>query len=288
MTGIRTYPNLHGLVTRLRDDLNDKELVLLYAYNRTGKTRLSMDFKDRGKSRNNGQPDTLYFNAFTEDLFTWENDLENDATRGLQVNQFSKFFDGFTSLGLEPTIDNYLSRYADFKFDFDYKEIQQGDETFTKPYFVKFSKDGQENIKISRGEESIFIWCIFMAICEQVRDGHESYQWVKYIYIDDPVSSLDDNNAISVACDLAELLRQAAKRKNDDDTPNPIKIVVSSHHSLFFNVMCNEMRRTKENGPKVKHKRYFLHRANRDNQYTLRATEDTPYFHHVATLSGKA
>lgn len=285
MTNIRTYQNLRGLVTRLRDDLNDKELVLLYAYNRTGKTRLSMDFKDRGKRNNNGNPDTLYFNAFTEDLFTWENDLENDAARGLQVNQFSKFFDGFTNLGLEPTIDEYLSRYADFGFDFEYKEVQQGNETFTKPHFVKFSKDGEENIKISRGEESIFIWCIFMAICERILDGQDSYQWVKYIYIDDPVSSLDDNNAISVACDLANLLRRATNRKNDDGTPNPMKVVVSSHHSLFFNVMCNEIGRAKENEPKVRHKRYFLHRPNSDNRYTLRATEDTPYFHHVATLS---
>lgn len=285
MTGIRTYQNLRGLVTRLRDDLNDKELVLLYAYNRTGKTRLSMDFKGRGKRNNGGKPDTLYFNAFTEDLFTWENDLKDDAKRGLQVNQFSKFFDGFTNLGLEPTIDEYLSRYADFGFDFEYKEVQQGNENFTKPHFVTFSKDGEENIKISRGEESIFIWCIFMAICERVLDGQESYQWVKYIYIDDPVSSLDDNNAISVACDLAKLLRRATSRKKDDGTPNPMKVVVSSHHSLFFNVMCNEIGRAKENEPKVRHKRYFLHRPSSDNRYTLRATEDTPYFHHVATLS---
>lgn len=285
MTGICSYQNLRRLVTRLRDDLNDKELVLLYAYNRTGKTRLSMDFKDRGKRNNSGKPDTLYFNAFTEDLFTWENDLENDSARGLQVNQYSKFFDGFTNLGLEPTIDEYLSRYADFGFDFEYKEVQQGNETFTKPHFVTFSKDGEENIKISRGEESIFIWCIFMAICERVLDGQESYQWVKYIYIDDPVSSLDDNNAISVACDLAKLLRRATSRKNEDGTPNPMKILVSSHHSLFFNVMCNEIGRAKEGEPKVRHKRYFLHRPNSDNRYTLRATEDTPYFHHVATLS---
>ncbi|WP_440993902.1 AAA family ATPase [Cysteiniphilum litorale] len=285
MSKIQTYQNLSRLVTRLRDDLNDKELVLLYAYNRTGKTRLSMDFKDQGKRKSSGKPDTLYFNAFTEDLFTWDNDLENDAARGLKVNQFSKFFDGFTNLGLEPTIDDYLSRYADFGFDFEYKEIRQGNESFTKPYFVKFSKEGQENIKISRGEESIFIWCIFMAICERVLDGQESYQWVKYIYIDDPVSSLDDNNAISVACDLAKLLRRAANRKNDGGASNPMKIVVSSHHSLFFNVMCNEIGRTKENEPKVRHKRYFLHRAKSENLYTLRATEDTPYFHHVATLS---
>lgn len=285
MSGVRTYQNLSTLVTRLRDDLNDKELVLLYAFNRTGKTRLSMDFKGRGKQRNRGRADTLYFNAFTEDLFTWENDLEKDAERGMKVNHLSKFFDGFTNLGLEPTIDEYLTRYADVGFDFRYREVQQGNESFTKPYLVNFTKDGHESIKISRGEESIFIWCTFMAICERVLDGHESYKWVKYIYIDDPISSLDDNNAIAVACDLAKLIRRATSRKKDDGLPDPIKVVVSSHHSLFFNVMCNEIARAKEDEPKVRHKRYFLQRLNTGGRYSLRSTEDTPFFHHVASLS---
>jgi hypothetical protein len=285
MTGIRTYQSLGTLVNRLRDVLNNKELVLLYAYNRTGKTRLSMDFKNRGKTRNSGKPDTLYFNAFTEDLFTWENDIEHDLERGLKVNYLSKFFDGFTNLGLEPLIDEYLSRYADFGFDFEYKDVQQGNETFSKPHFVKFTKNEHEHIKISRGEESIFIWCIFMAICEKVLQGHDSYKWVKYIYIDDPISSLDDNNAIAVTCDLANLLRRATNRKKGDGTPDPIKIVVSSHHSLFFNVMCNEIARAKDNEPKVRNKRYFLHRPNNEGRYTLRATEDVPFFHHVASLA---
>ena len=285
MSGVRSYQDLKRLVTKLRDDLNNKELILLYAFNRTGKTRLSMDFKERGKRNNNGSPDTLYFNAFTEDLFTWENDLENDLARGLKVNYFSKFFDGFTNLGLEPTIDEYLHRYADFGFDFEYKEIRQGEESFTKPHFIKFSKDGEDNIKISRGEENIFIWCIFMAICERILDGHESYQWVKYIYIDDPISSLDDNNAIAVACDLAKLLRRATNRKDDSNIPDPLKIIFSSHHSLFFNVMCNEIGRSKEDEPKVRHKRYFLHRPNSVGRYVIHSTEDTPFFHHVATLA---
>lgn len=298
MSGIRSYQSLRTLVARLRDDLNQREtestkkvvnkpatILLLYAYNRTGKTRLSMEFKDHGKRKNNGKPDTLYFNAYTEDLFTWENDLENDSARGLKVNYDSRFFDGFTNLGLEPTIDEYLKRYADFDFDFDYKEIRRGEESFSKPSFVSFGKDGQSNIKISRGEENIFIWCLFMAICERILDGHESYQWVKFLYIDDPISSLDDNNAISVACDLAQLLRRAASRKDQNGAPAPIKIVFSSHHALFFNVMCNEIGRAKEGEPKITHKRYFLHRPNGDGMFTLRATEDTPFFHHVASLA---
>lgn len=288
---VRTYQSMHTLVTRLRDDLNQREtesqkkvvnkpaaVLLIYAYNRTGKTRLSMEFKDSGKRKSKKNPegnaDTLYFNAFTEDLFTWENDLEGDSARHLQLNEKSKFFDALLELALDETIAGYLSRYTNFEFDIDYEAWK-----------ITFRNGEAENIKISRGEQNIFIWCLFMAICERMLDGHESYQWVKFLYIDDPISSLDDNNAIAVACDLAKLLRRAASRTDQSGAPAPIKVIFSSHHALFFNVMCNEIGRTKEGEPRVTHKRYFLHRPNSEGGYTLRATEDTPFFHHVAALS---
>ncbi len=271
---INQYANLKTLARKLRDDLGGVELILLYAYNRTGKTRLSMEFKDEGKRKNKGTADTLYFNAFTEDLFTWDNDLDGDAVRQLQLNPNSSFFSGLKDLALDETIAGYLDRYADFDFDIDYDTWK-----------VTFRNAAAENIKISRGEQNIFIWCLFMALCERMLDGHVSYQAKKYLYIDDPISSLDDNNAIAVACDLAQLLRRAASRKDQSGAPAPIKVVFSSHHALFFNVMCNELGRAKEGEPKVTHKRYFLHRPNGDGAYTLRATEDTPFFHHVASLA---
>lgn len=284
---INKYANLKTLARKLRDDLGGADLLLLYAYNRTGKTRLSMEFKDTGKRKNNGNADTLYFNAYTEDLFTWENDLEGDTARHLRLNPDSTFFNGLKDLALDETIAGYLNRYADFDFDIDYTEWKI---SFSKE--ILRSRRGREperivetNIKISRGEQNIFIWCLFMAICERMLDGHVSYQSKKFLYIDDPISSLDDNNAISVACDLAKLLRRAASRKDANGNPAPIKIVFSSHHALFFNVMCNEIGRSKEGEPTVSHKRYYLHRPNGDGSYTLRATEDTPYFHHVATLA---
>jgi tRNA A37 threonylcarbamoyladenosine biosynthesis protein TsaE len=64
----RTFANLDELATYLRQELENKKFMLLYAYNGTGKTRLSMAFKEAGKQ--DDQRDTLYFNAFTEDLFT--------------------------------------------------------------------------------------------------------------------------------------------------------------------------------------------------------------------------
>lgn len=282
---IHRYTNMRRLVSRLRDDLNggNQDFVLLYAYNGTGKTRLSMEFKEAGKRKNRGERDTLYFNAFTEDLFSWDNDLENDTERRLHINTDSKFFKGLKDLALDERIGHYLGRYADFLFDIDYDQ-----------WNISFRKSEEErHIKISRGEENIFIWCVFMAICERVIDGLEAYSWVKYLYIDDPITSLDDNNAIAVASDLARLLRKAKNRTRPgavaadepaevDKVPRmlsaPIKAVVSSHHALFFNVVCNELKRDA-------HKKYFLQRPERGSIYTLRATDDTPFFHHVSMLA---
>ncbi|MEL6413865.1 MAG: AAA family ATPase [Pseudomonadota bacterium] len=275
---VLTYKTLRTLTQKMRNDIQDKDCILLYAYNRTGKTRLSIAFKDQGKKKSkknpSGTPDTLYFNAFTEDLFIWHNDLDNDTERYLKINETSSFLEGLKDLALEVDIKEYLSRYTDFDFDIDYDK-----------WTVTFRKGDKENIKISRGEERIFIWCLFMAICERVIDGLESYSWVKHLYIDDPVSSLDDNNAIAIACDLAVLVRKAAARRGENEERDPIRTVFSSHHALFFNVICNELGRTPEGAEKIKTKRYFLHRPDKDRHYTLRATTDTPYFHHVAVLA---
>src|ERR1017187_6308708 len=144
----RTYRSIRRLVERLRDDLKSggKDFVLLYAYNGTGKTRISMEFKDSGKRRNGGNPDTLYFNAFTEDLFTWDNDLEGDSRRVMRINSASRFFSGIRELALEESIQSYLGRYAAFDFDIDY-------DTWT----ITFTSGGAEHAKVSRGEENIFV-----------------------------------------------------------------------------------------------------------------------------------
>lgn len=228
---------------------------------------------NKGKKKNEGQPDTLYFNAFTEDLFYWDNDLENDKERFLKINSNSKFFSGFKELALEEKIFAYLERYADFDFKIDYENWKV---TFSKkvknPKFREGSEEPetiiQDYIKISRGEENIFIWCVFLAICELTNDGSLAYNWVKYFYIDDPISSLDDNNAIALASDLAKIIKKGKDK---------VKTVISSHHSLFFNVMCNELK-------SFECSQFFLYK-NGSDVYTIRKTNDTPYFHHVAILS---
>ncbi len=53
MSGI-PFANLDALATHLRQELENKKFILLYAYNGTGKTRLSMAFKNIGKQGEQG------------------------------------------------------------------------------------------------------------------------------------------------------------------------------------------------------------------------------------------
>jgi hypothetical protein len=164
------FADLPNLALHLREELNAKKFVLLYAYNGTGKTRLSMEFKNIG--RQGDTRDTLYFNAFTEDLFSWDNDLEGDIDRKLKINSASRFFSGLAELEMDNRIRPLLQRYVDFDFRID-----------TDEWAVRFSRTvGTEiidNIKVSRGEENIFVWCFFLAIIQLAMDKAEAYQWGK-------------------------------------------------------------------------------------------------------------
>ena len=263
----RSFPSLKKLAQHIRDVLGDKKHYLIFAHNGIGKTRLSSTFKDLGKKIIPGSSektaDTLYYNAFTEDLFTWNNDLDSDTDRKLLFNKNSRFFNGLEGFAIETRIRSLLDIYADFDFTIMYDE---GYVVFSREVKKAGNIITEDNIKISRGEENVFIWCFFLAIAQLAIDNEAAYAWVQYIYIDDPISSLDDNNVVAVACHLAQLL------KNSD-----VKTVISTHHALFFNVMCNELKRDDA----VKR---FLSINNDSGRYITRNTGDTPFFHHVALL----
>jgi hypothetical protein len=264
ISGILQFESIEEISIAFRRELSDKKSILLFAYNGTGKTRLSMAFKEQGKKTVEGDDgneettrDTLYFNAFTEDLFTWDNDLPGDARRVLSMNTDSRFFKGMQELEMESRILPFLHRYTDINFYINYEKAEIS-------FFREIQDHTIDSIKVSRGEENIFVWCFFLAVAQLAVDEQEAYNWVKYIYIDDPISSLDDNNAIAVASHLAQLLKSGNGK---------IRTVISSHHALFFNVMSNEL---------SKAERYFL--SKEASGYVLTDTTDTPRFHHIALL----
>ena len=256
-----SFPGLSELAQQLRAELVRKKIVVLYAYNGTGKTRLSGVFKDLGKRGE--KRDTLYFNAFTEDLFSWDNDLEHDRERVLELNRESRFFIGLGELEIETRIRPLLRRYADFDFRID---PETWEVTFSREELVGGVRTRVDGIKVSRGEENIFIWCFFLAIAQLALDGAEAYKWVKFLYIDDPISSLDDNNAVMVAHHLAKMLL---------DTSSQVRTVISTHHVLFFNVLCNELKKSRK---------VFLSRKMSSGDYLLSETDSTPFLQHLSSL----
>lgn len=289
---VNKFRSLNSLAKKLRRDLNGvrkrkktatrkgtspvsgNDFVLMFAHNGVGKTRLSMEFKDVGK--NEEKRDTLYFNAFTEDLFDWDNDFEEDRDRKIKFKANSKFFSGLDGMGIEDQIRPLLHQFVDFDFRINYGEAEI---RFHRNVTVAGRRTRLDDIKISRGEENIFVWCFFLAILQLAIEAEDGtpYDWVKYVYIDDPISSLDEHNTIAVASSLGELL------KNEK---NKLKVVISTHHGLFFNVMFNELtgKRNHKSNENIKKKAYILHRLNEAQTYSLEDTGESPFLHHVAAL----
>lgn len=231
----------------------DKKVQLIYAFNGTGKTRLSREFKRLVAPKDSGVEDgfsdapalprtrILYYSAFTEDLFYWDNDLEMDAAPKLvvQPNSFTEWLLALLrDLGQDGNIVKYFQRYANDKltphFNEDFSEItfslERGDDA------------NSGSLKISKGEESNFIWSVFYTLLDQAistlnvaeAEYRETRQFdqLEYVFIDDPVSSLDENHLIELAVNLAGLIKAS---------PPGLKFVVTTHSPLFYNVLFNEL-----------------------------------------------
>ena len=265
--------------------------ALVFAYNGTGKTRLSYDFAHYGRGEG-----ALYYNAYTEDLFTWDNDLENNTDHHLLINQNSALIQGLAGSNFSDALRKYLQVFTDIDFEFHYDE-----DSPEIPDYVSFSKKVKqrqrvngvwtdyetdvENIKISRGEERLFVWCFFRCIIDNVLGGNDAYKNIEYIYIDDPMSSLDDNNVIAFAEQLYSVIRNQIKQEIDayragKEGFRRIKFVVSSHHALFFHTMLHGLSADRKLG------RYYLSRDKETDRLVLKSMSDsTPFYYNVAMMS---
>ncbi|MCF5688977.1 anticodon nuclease [Pseudomonas sp. PA-1-3F] len=228
----------------------NKKVQLIYAFNGTGKTRLSREFKQL-VAKGDGEEafDTpavsrhkiIYFSAFTEDLFYWDNDLALDTEPRLRI-QPNSFTDWLLAmlrdLGQDGNIARYFQHYTSDKltphFSADFSEV-----TFTQE---RGDDQSSGNLKISKGEESNFIWSIFYTLLDQIvstrnvpepedRETRE-FDQLEYVFIDDPVSSLDENHLIELAVNLAGLIKAC---------PSDLKFVITTHSPLFYNVLHNEL-----------------------------------------------
>ena len=235
------HSSLREIARKIKD--SNKKVTLLYAFNATGKTRLSMDFKNLVNENKNDEviKHVIYYNAFTEDLFSWDNDLENDNERKLKINKNSKFIELIERQGKENEIAERFKEFTSSKIEPNIN-TNTGEITFSLP---TGDEETIENIKISKGEEGIFIWAVFFVLMEtiiselnigEISDrSTDEFNSIQYIFIDDPISSLDDNHAIDIALELKHIIGSS---ENEN-----LHFIISTHQSLFYNVLHTEISR---------------------------------------------
>ncbi|NLW72871.1 anticodon nuclease [Syntrophus buswellii] len=240
---------MNKTLTEIAQQLKEanKKVQLIYAFNGAGKTRLSREFKDLIAPKTDAedvpqselaQKKILYYSAFTEDLFYWDNDLDKDAEPKLkiQTNSFTKWV--LEEQGQDQNIITTFQHYANEKltphFSSDFSEV-----SFS---FERGNNQQEPNIKISKGEESNFIWSVFHSLIEQMiselniaeaaNRSTDVFNNLEYVFIDDPVSSLDENHLIELAVNLAALIKSSQ---------SDLKFVITTHSPLFYNVLYNEL-----------------------------------------------
>ena len=228
--------NIKGIAELIKN--KHINIILIYAFNGTGKTRLSMKYKDITKVDENHTG--VYYNAYSEDLFQWDNDAENEGNE-IVLKVVPSSLNKYHSYLSEQNIEEYLKRY-NFTFKIELIEYTNKEKGIEAIRFYNEDND-KESIKISRGEERIFIWCFFLALFEI---GGLSDNQNKHFYIDDPVSSLDENNIFITTSTIIDIIERYSQDR---------KIIITTHHIGFFSMLANWLEHMKDdNNDKYKYK----------------------------------
>lgn len=206
-----------------------ESIVLIYAFNSTGKTRLCVEYKNLTKNAESREHTGVYYNAFSEDLFTWENDEENDnADVQLEIKRSS--LNQYHSFLANDNIEEHLKSYNP-KYDFELNFHDNQEDGIASISFYKKGDNGGKPIKISRGEERIFVWTFFLSL-------FELDVWIEqqnaHFFIDDPVSSLDEYNIYITANTIYSLIEKNYLKK---------KIVITTHHIGLFSILANRLKK---------------------------------------------
>lgn len=211
-----------------------KKPILIYAFNGTGKTRLTNLFYNMNLQDGESSLVCLIYSALFEDAFQWDN-IVNELHFMVQDEWLRRLFE---DEDLESRIKEIYGRYHFSHFEPFFDVENQ------LVYFQMATGDDESNdhIKISRAEESLFIWSVYHAVLDLMVDilsdktenrTTDMFNNVKYIVIDDPVSSIDDTRIVSLAIDLVDTVNKLKELG--------LKVIILTHHALFFNVVKNIM-----------------------------------------------
>lgn len=249
-----------------------ENVILLYAFNSTGKTRLSVAYKDATK-KENGNHTGVYYNAYSEDLFGWDNDTANneDNSRLMIIpSSLNRFHGLLTEDALRETLKPYRVKF-DFQFKF-FDDSERGIESVT--FFMKQGRDSGNStpIKISRGEERIFVWSFFLALFQV--EGWADKQ-SGHFFIDDPVSSLDDHNIFVTAFTIMDLIESEFERR---------KIVITTHHLGMFSILFDLLKKGEKKSRFEKNVKCCILTANADDEMSLENCQGDVFLYHLRLL----
>jgi len=260
-------------VTEIAQELNElnDSIILIYALNSIGKTRLSVAYKDLTKARNDGKHAGVYYNAYSEDLFVWDNDEDHDnANLKLTVLPSSlSLFHSFLVENDEMIREKLATYYPKYNFKLN-QHMNPEDGIASITFFV--DEVNQTPIKISRGEERIFVWCFFLALFEV--DGWADQQNA-HILIDDPVSSLDEHNIFITNRSILNLIKANYLKKE--------KIIVLTHHIGLFSILATWLKSDDSKGG-VGNLTKLLILKSKDGDLSFRSTDRDVFLYHLHLL----
>ena len=243
-----------------------ESITLIYAFNSTGKTKLSVEYKNLTK-REDGSHAGVYYNAFSEDLFRWDNDEQN-ANENMRLEILKSSLNPYFSSIIESPdlLDEKLSKYLP-KYTYEFDENKNPEIGIDA---IRFSRGEESNIKISRGEERIFIWCFFLALFEA--DAWTGDQDAHF-FIDDPVSSLDEHNIFLTADSIMQIIDEKITAKSEK------RFILTTHHIGLFSILADRLRHST-------HQNNLSRRilSNQNDELTLKNYNKDVFLYHLYLL----
>jgi len=162
-----------------------------------------------------------------------------------------------------------------YKVNFDFRFNMHPDPETGIQSISFFPADTQNRdapaMKISRGEERIYVWCFFLAMME-VEDWAEIQ--TRHIFIDDPVSSFDDHNIFVTASTLYDLVETYLGKR---------KIIIATHHAGLYSILCNWLKKG-EKSSKFKNKVEASILSRKHGRISLETDKSDVFLYHLRVL----
>ena len=260
--------SIEDIASELIDDATN--IQLLYAFNSVGKTRLSVAYKNATKNKD-GTHAGIYYNAYSEDLFVWNNDIEHgetDVRLTILPSSLSRLHANLNELDIHEKLKPYKPSF-DFRFVL-HPDAEKGIESVL--FFPAGTQPGDvPAMKISRGEERVFVWSFFLAMMEV--EGWADRQ-THHIFIDDPVSSLDDQNIFVTASTLYDLIEKHYGER---------KIIITTHHVGMFSILSDWLTKGEKND-KYKSKTKASILSGKHGKVSLETHKSDVFLYHLRVL----